>query len=983
MAGEQDIISLGLNIDSFNASKQAKLKEFILLFNDLAKYDGKIFNPVMGDGLTKFNTSIAETNRLVDELNIKLNKLNSTQVNPQVAPVQQVTTFTRETEKASIAVKEHGNQVNLTNTKFGELGRQLTKNLSLLRTLAYILPGIGLAGIFNLGFDAIKDVITALTGVNDKMKVINIDNKEYIDDLKTINDLLQSTLRIQNELSSGINIEYKKQDLDYYKSLGENLGFILDKKIELSNLEKDKSIEQLRLQTGISDPNISVGAQMREVSAIGQQLQKLNEQKRILLKGVIFTKKDLDDANKAGFDKQTLELLRASGGTGGFVKKETRDNLDKLIESTQKLYDQQLSLVTNYYKSVSELRVADAAKVKYISDQARTLLVETSKDAISVEQNKNKEILSNIQSTHEERLKAIKQEKEEQEGVNSLNRIKVTGTPENPNLTFSPGTSEYKIAVNKQTDENRKAQQKYNADILKENIDFYQKQLKAKIEIQKNEVELDAINNERIEQNEHISLEDRLLAYSKYIEDKTKLEDLEYNLAIAAGKSFEGDQKSSLTQLQIDKFRSDRDSQTLKNKSDAEAKIYQIVYSSLQNELKSIIVAGETEGAYNKHKLIQDLEANNDAYNKKEISLRKYLKRRKDILEKDERDALQKEIDDDRKQQLRLFNLQQDAIKGLEDAQGKLDKAKSSGADKFTIDKAEGEVKARAQNLEDINKEVEINNKKTENDRLKKAKIGYDDDNKLRNQWVDAALEIEKALYKGIKDVGDRIYENRVANLERQKTLFDQQYDIEREAVEKSSLNAKDKIALDIQLAEQKHEYDVNAQKEERRLKVEEAEFNKKLAVANAIIGISAAIIRDGLTTPKSIADAVVGAIELAEIISTPIPSYFVGTDSLPKSGLTRFGEKGQPELIKQRGKKPFIALTETVSYLEKGTQIIPLRKDSPVFDKQKNSDESWAQTRFLAKQIKNSNKEIKNVFKPTIIIDMGFENRKKQILGN
>ena len=36
MAGEQDILSLGLNIDSFNAQKMSVLKEYIL--SELEKY---------------------------------------------------------------------------------------------------------------------------------------------------------------------------------------------------------------------------------------------------------------------------------------------------------------------------------------------------------------------------------------------------------------------------------------------------------------------------------------------------------------------------------------------------------------------------------------------------------------------------------------------------------------------------------------------------------------------------------------------------------------------------------------------------------------------------------------------------------------------------------------------------------------------------------------------------------------------------------
>ena len=49
-----------------------------------------------------------------------------------------------------------------TSSGFGAIGKSLTGVLTDVRQLAYILPGIGVAGIFNLAFTAISQVISEL-----------------------------------------------------------------------------------------------------------------------------------------------------------------------------------------------------------------------------------------------------------------------------------------------------------------------------------------------------------------------------------------------------------------------------------------------------------------------------------------------------------------------------------------------------------------------------------------------------------------------------------------------------------------------------------------------------------------------------------------------------------------------------------------------------------------------------------------------------
>lgn len=1133
--GDQDIVALGLNIDSFDAKKLATLKQYIALFNDLAKYDGKIFNPVMGDGLQTFNTSIAQTNKLIEEMNSKLAKLaansrdsssassanakasnevdaatkaynktleenvkaygkltlsrseilkqnaalkvqmaemkkalmdeakanndsfkarmaeidaqkkqsQATKENAAIAKkaakersdadkqaskdaiasmkaqedemkrqekemallsdkhyqlkqllksqqkeyVNNFTMFGADDERTKKSLKTaqetagilDGINVDLRTAEgnASAFGRSLTRGLSVLRNLAYILPGIGLAGIFNLAFEAIGKVITQ-TGIF----------ANYISQGVTINTKLNVTLKEQLGIYSEIvekmialealnhgSIQFQEKALNVMKQRGESQDKLLDEDLRIINEKVAKSTDSVN-RTFDSPENIQ--------NQLSLYLEKIKIESLVLNK--LKAQEQRNTEISAG-----ISLENASKGTPSlyFQTKGEIEAKKALSESKLGLLNDMFKLAKEtadkYYDSIDDRNRKIAEIDRYNSEQERKLLVENTKSAISVEENKTSIVLSNIQSTHDARLNALKDEENQQKRQNAIDKISIIGTLSNPNLQYTSETSEYKAAINKEIDENRKATQKYNDAVLQENIHHYEKMLKAEIEGKKNEVEVNAIQNERIQQNESSSLEDRLAAYANYILGRSQLQELEYQLSIGAGKSSADDLNSSLTPEEKGKFKSDRDKQILIDRANAEEKVYEIVTSSLRKQLNAITDAAAIEGAINKKQLVEDLVANNERYIRKEQSLRKWLLNKHKIEEKDKKESLQKDIDDDEFEIIQLLNQRLKLFKGLGAAKNEVGLAvnlpDSDPNKKFEVDKATGKYNGYVKALVEADKTLTATQKKQIEDRLKQAQVGFVGDGKVRKEWIDAALEIEKALYQGIKTVSDRIYENKLQRLEREKELIDEQFEYEQQAIQKSSLNAKDKAALDIQIQEQKREYDIASRQEERRIKIEEAEFDKKLAIANAGIGIAAAIIRDGLTTPKSIADAVVGAIQIATIIATPIPSYKHGVIGTKKGQVSRFGEDGA-ELVKEPGKEPYIALTETIKYLPKGTDVIPLRKDYPIFSNEKR-DSSWEQTRFLANQIKRGQKEIKNIFKPTIVIDMGFEQRKKEVLGN
>ena len=272
----------------------------------------------------------------------------------------------------------------------------------------------------------------------------------------------------------------------------------------------------------------------------------------------------------------------------------------------------------------------------------------------------------------------------------------------------------------------------------------------------------------------------------------------------------------------------------------------------------------------------------------------------------------------------------------------------------------------------------------------KKAK---DESEKARADMMDKFYKddmanrkaIEEKAFEGVKTILDREYELRLQQLARVKAVIDEQYSNEEAAVNKSSLSAKDKAALDIQLAAQKQQYDKNAALEERKLKREQAVADRALNIAH-IVWNTEESISAALKMPAPYGEilaaerGVLGAIEVATVLATPIP-YAEGTPyGGHPGGLARYGESG-PEIVKEPYKSPYIVMTDTVSYLPKGTEVTPIL-ESPEFGMAKVSD-GWEQTRWLAKQMSKNNKPNKNVVNTTINLGLGFEIYKKQILGN
>lgn len=987
MAGEQDIIGLGLNIDSFDAKKKKILGEYIALFDTLSKYDGKIFNPVMGDGLTKFNTSIAETNRLINELNTRMSTLNS------VVNSKSIRNFSIDTDNAHKSTKKFSDEISVTNTRLDAMGKSLTRGLGYLRNIAYILPGIGLAGIFNIAFQAIETAAEELGLFNSKELDLIKTNTEVNKSITEQIGLYKQLLELRKEFLQNIDIggfnsltmsaPYFNEDADsFYKqkekadllqARGNEPGMILQQRLDFAKLRYET------LTKAILSGSKFGGTLGLNVVDIQKQANSSLEQ--------------LDKVEKAiNFYSETI-ARKAAGYNLESGKKASQTEVKELLKEAESRkgvltaqYGQQLTVLKDYYDAKTNVDKTQRELDKFNEDQERKLRLETAKDDISLALEKNKAILADDKKFHDDKDAAIRRSFEKEQEQNKANYDNVIN-----NLSSTP--KEIQIAENKLADENAKARIKRDKDIEKNDVEFYQRKILALTEIQKDEINLEAVTNERVYLNDQHSLKERLDAYENYIIERQKMRDLEANLAIQRGASTIGG-PTSLTPDEQKRVLVHQNTEKFNIQADAEKQTYDIVKTFLDLQLKEVKDKNDEEIKINKDAYAKELTDNNERF-KGKIFAYEAFKKNKEFIDKKYGVILsvEKEIEKDSDNVSRLNTLYQDLIKTKEESdkklsekKGRLDSSGRSLDSERSYNEELGKNNAYNDAIIKARKELDDAIQKKDDDKVKQAKARYEELIQFEKEHSENRKRIEEGIFDLASKLVNAKVEKELAAIERITQTRDEQFGLEEKAIEQSTLTSKDKAALDIQLTEQKLEMDKAAQAEERKIKHDAAIRDRELAISHVMWnGIEA--VSSALKLPPPAGEilaaerGILAALELAQILAVPLPAYKYGTQNHP-GGLARFAEGGNPELIDEPGKEPWIALTETVKDLPKGTKVIPLNGNHPEFGNG-IQDESWEQTRYLARQIKKGQKEVVNIFKPNIIVDIGFESYKSKILGN
>ena len=537
-----------------------------------------------------------------------------------------------------------------------------------------------------------------------------------------------------------------------------------------------------------------------------------------------------------------------------------------------------------------------------------------------------------------------------------------------------------------------KSKRDRDAEINKVTEEFRQRMLDAQLKIDKEELNEQAIKNERVFKNDKNNLEERLNALDEYYVRKKAIEDKEFKRDTDRLKFLYKDDDETFKK-EYDALEKNRASQRMNIQADAEKQVFDIVYSSLHNDFERIKKLNRDQIGEQQENYIKDLKSLNAQLDSKKISLRKYAIERRRIDEEYRVKKLDDDIKDDENDLKRLY----DHKKNVEDLQEESNKRLggalsialggtyadkgSNEENKKEIDQARGEADALIKINDEVNAEIETREQKNRDNREQREKRHYDNLKDYAQQYVDELLNIIDAMYLFFKSISDRELENEIALLQRRFKVMEEGYKMEESAIERSNLANKEKVILETQLQAQQMVAQKNEQAQEKALKRQKAESDKKYSIFKMTIDTAEAVMAALKILPPvgeiiAAERAAAGAIRIATVIATPLPEFAEGVENF-SGGYARTGEAGA-EIIEEPFKKPYIVLKDNISYLPKGTNVVPIDDDM----EKPSIGDNFEQIKWLASRLVKSKPVVNNNIKNTIVIDMGFETYKKQILG-
>lgn len=194
---------------------------------------------------------------------------------------------------------------------------------------------------------------------------------------------------------------------------------------------------------------------------------------------------------------------------------------------------------------------------------------------------------------------------------------------------------------------------------------------------------------------------------------------------------------------------------------------------------------------------------------------------------------------------------------------------------------------------------------------------------------AEAYKQITNSLVEGFVNVMNAGYDRRIQQSDKAIQNINKEKDAEINKINQIA-NSEDEARK--QKAATEAKYNAMVQREEARKRSEQrrqAAFNKSADIAKIMTATALAVITawtEGDAYTKFIraaAAGVAGAAQLASAIATPLPQYYKGVKSSPETWAW-VGERGTEGRINPDGSFELTPNKPTLTYLKKGTEIIP-----------------------------------------------------------
>jgi hypothetical protein len=847
------------------------------------------------------------------------------------------------------------------------LGRGLNSVMGSVRQIAYIVPGLGIAGIFNLIFEGIGACIDAL-GLFDKEMDKVIENEKRFadiseqaaDSLETMADALGHANELLVERTKALKDLAAASGQNFEEQIGETDAVLAAQKKAADETVKnlhatDKTAEDLNKR--------AIELQREKDAAIGNSFIFAEELRKL----------DQTKANWHNF--VDVAIYRAARGAKLKSEQETYNKyielLDQELNTTKQKYKEQSDALKEQRGVNDAIQQTQAERTKYFSDEERKVRLSNALATAEKLKSINEEILSDDMRTRDEKIMALTNISKANEDVANaklqdvLSKIGVTGAE----ITDAQNTYNQALVDNELS---------VSTKLTKIMLDFYLKQQEMLHKTKQTELLMEQITDKTVMDNEQEVYAKRLDALMEYTNDREEIVFRQYQKDVEFAKLTT---PADLLPTKLAELRAEYNKQIVDIENGIRKDAFEITQSWFNKQNTLAKEQGDFEQNEAQKKATNELIELNQSFNNKEISYRKFAKTRQFIEYDSQVNIKNAKIADDKSEIARLEALQ----KEIQAHYAESSLLFSNATTQPQRDSALGEMQASNEQLLKVGKQIGDKRTELSKDQLNKEeyinKVREDAIKQKNANW----MQLEKEAVQGIQSIVDQSFDHRIQKLQELADAYDAAADAEIEAIERSSLTAKDKNAYEIQLQAQKESRDRGAAQEAKKLRHEQAVFDKEVSMAQIVFNTTMAVtgalaqakILGPLAGALAISYAALGATQLAIAAAQQIPSYAFGGIH-EEAGLALFGEAGRERVVEPGG-RTYVAEKPTIKHLPAGTELIPLY-DIPSFSETGKPD-TWAQTLYLGKQIAKSKKEIKNIIKPKINIDLGSEYYKQRIL--
>jgi hypothetical protein len=186
----------------------------------------------------------------------------------------------------------------------------------------------------------------------------------------------------------------------------------------------------------------------------------------------------------------------------------------------------------------------------------------------------------------------------------------------------------------------------------------------------------------------------------------------------------------------------------------------------------------------------------------------------------------------------------------------------------------------------------------------------------FKDKW-EQRVEIVQSALSEISNLINTVFQNRIDGIQAEMDANEDYYSHQMELAQDDSVQQN-------LLEEERFRKQEALRKKQLAEKQKQAKYEKAFNIMQIGLNTASAIVEALPNIPLSIYAGVIGALQLATAIATPIPKYKQGTQG-HKGGLAIVGDGGVSEVIAEPNRKPYLSPnTDTLVNLERGTKVFP-----------------------------------------------------------